>query len=251
VSNLPIADQVNNRGDGSVEKIRSAWAWENGRLWVMDLSEYHPKNNLRNLKVAATFMEIHLDDLSTLPDASAGIEIKIIKRRLEAGKRCFSAQIDGRLASYCWVSRSAECIGEIEHEIHFEPDEAYIWDCMTLPEFRRRGLYTALLNHMAGEIRRDGVRWLWIGSSVNNYASMRGFLKAGYQPVADLVFMRIFNLAIMWVNGIPPASPFIINSARRTLTATWPHSIGPFVYDLSGKARLPAGPQRACEDQAI
>ena len=241
-----------NRGDANGEKSRPIWAWESGRLWAIDLAQSEPVVISSHLKIGATFAEIQSEQLQALADVMGGHDPRSIQHRLDAGKRCFAGQVDGRLAAYCWVSQSAECIGEIEHEIHFQPDEVYIWDCATLPEYRRKGLYSFLLAFMTGQLRSDGIRRVWIGSSLDNQASMGGFVRAGFKPVADMVFVRILTLSAMWVNGVPSAPVALVESARRILTATWPHAVGRLVYDINGhgQARYASKAQPACKDQA-
>jgi ribosomal protein S18 acetylase RimI-like enzyme len=92
-----------------------------------------------------------------------------ILKRFESGKRCYAVQVDdnparktaeiqrnerGKFAAYGWVSFNEEFIGELNLRIRLLGGEAYIWDCATLPEFRQKHLYSALLAYMVGELRR-------------------------------------------------------------------------------------------------
>ena len=73
------------------------------------------------------------------------------------------------------------------------PGEAYIWDCATLPAYRRLRLYTALLVHIVEQLYAEGLCRVWIGADAENRASQSGMALAGFQPVADLVVTRVIG----------------------------------------------------------
>ena len=66
-------------------------------------------------------------------------------------------------------------------------DEAYIWDCATLPAYRGQRLYPALLIHMLGELRNAGFQRVWIGTDADNLPSQRGVALVAFQPVVDIM----------------------------------------------------------------
>jgi ribosomal protein S18 acetylase RimI-like enzyme len=99
-----------------------------------------------------------------------------------------------------------------------QPGEAYIWDCVTLPAFRRRGLYVALLRHIVGVLRAEGLRRLWIGASLDNTPSIRGFRSAGFRPVLRLIYLRVLGLRGNWLVGDAAAPAALVADARRALS---------------------------------
>lgn len=96
--------------------------------------------------------------------AVMGAEADLVAERMARGVRCFGAWIDQKLVGYGWLSVGPEWIGEIQLEISPRPNEGYLWNCVTLPEFRRRGVFRALLLGISEHARRLGLRRLWMGS---------------------------------------------------------------------------------------
>ncbi len=85
-------------------------------------------------------------DVADLGDgAAADLVTAEIRARFTAGKRCYAAWVGNDLAAYGWVSFIEEHIGELGLSLSLQPCEAYIWDCATLPEYRQKYLYSALL----------------------------------------------------------------------------------------------------------
>jgi len=68
----------------------------------------------------------------------------LVATRLARGCRCFACGATGELAGYEAASR-IRWIGELELEIKPGAGEAYIWNCFTLSQHRRRGVVRALL----------------------------------------------------------------------------------------------------------
>jgi hypothetical protein len=83
-----------------------------------------------------------------------------------------------------------------------EPGEAYSWDCVTLPEYRRKGLFSALINQMARDLQQEGTERIWIGSNLENQPSIRGFEKAGYQPVIRVLFVLVLGLRFFKISRL-------------------------------------------------
>ena len=95
------------------------------------------------------------------------------------------------------------------------PGEAYIWDCATLFAFRQLHLYSALLTYILGELQAEHLCRVWIGADLENLASQRGIARAGFRHVADLVVARVFAMRLVWVEGQPGVSDYMLADARR------------------------------------
>jgi GNAT superfamily N-acetyltransferase len=93
-----------------------------------------------------------------------GGEASLVRPRFARGVRCFAAVVDGAIAGYGWLSTQPEWIGELQLEIRPGPGEAYLWNCTTMPEQRRRGIFKALLTGISNHAQAAGLRRLWIGS---------------------------------------------------------------------------------------
>lgn len=194
---------------------RRLWAYERGALWAMDLDAAMPIP--APTRASATFGEAAPEAATAVAAAMTLAEPCLVQQRFTAGSRCFVAQIDGAIVGYGWVSRGVERIGELERSVRMRPDEAYVWDCATLSPFRRQGLYSALLGYIAAILQREGVSRLWIGSSLWNHPSLRGFANAGFQPAITIVYARLLRVSHSWVMGAVSAPPALVADARWAL----------------------------------
>jgi hypothetical protein len=147
-------------------------------------------------------------------DSSASVQ-----QRFASGRRCYVARVEDTLAAYGWVSFDQEDIGELRVSMRLAPGEAYVWDCGTAPAYRRRRLYTALLAHIADELRVEGLCRVWIGAAHDNLASQNGIALAGFKPVADLIVARALAVRLLWVQGRPGVPEWLVADARRALLA--------------------------------
>ena len=232
-------------------KTRRIWAFERGSLWTMNLIAGVVELFPTKPSIDAKFGEVRREDGKKIAEAMGLPDVNPVLHRLASGKRCYAAWINNEIAAYGWVSRSAECIGEIEHEIQLQPNEAYIWDCATLPRYRQKGLYIALLVFICSELHNEGLRQVWIGSSVKNKPSLRGFSRAGFLPVITLNYFRMLNLSVLWVTGDPDATRSSIASARHILTSNWKHLLGSFVFDFSSQGQISSISHSSCSDGTI
>ena len=78
---------------------------------------------------------------------------------------CHVGRVDGMVAAFGWVSSVDTRLGEIRSSVRPEQGEAYVWHCETVPQFRGRGLYAALLVHVTRPIAARGPTSLRKGST--------------------------------------------------------------------------------------
>jgi GNAT superfamily N-acetyltransferase len=190
-------------------------AYERGTMWAISPTRA-PLATGAPL-VAATFGEPAREQANEVAGAMGLADARAVTDRLDIGRRCFVACVGGSIAAYGWVSRGEERIGELERPFHMAADEAYIWDCATLPPHRRKGLYGALLSHMVAALRDGGVERIWIGASLRNRPSVRGFESAGFQPVITLTYLRLLGLRHVWIRDAPTAPPTLTADVRAAL----------------------------------
>ncbi len=186
-----------------------------GTLWVRNLDWPVPENVAPRVPVA--FRCVDPGEIESLAHIMRPADPAMIQQRFAAGKRCYVAQVADTLAAYGWVSWEEEDIGEIGLRLHLMPGEAYIWDCATLPAYRRLRLYTNLLIHISEQLRAEGLCRIWIGVDADNTASQNGIALAGFQPVADLVVTRVIAVRQFWVRGRPGVPEYVVDDARRAL----------------------------------
>jgi ribosomal protein S18 acetylase RimI-like enzyme len=189
-----------------------------GTIWTLDLGQPAPAVTPR---LSAAFRRTGSGSISALgvmtgDDGSAGgISPAEMRTRLEMGRRCYTAWVEGKPAAYGWVSFDEEFVGEMDLRLHLLPGEAYIWDCFTLPAFRGQRLYSALLAYIAGQLQAEACRRIWIGADLENLASQRGIARAGFLHVADLEVERVHALRIVRVQPQPGAPERLVNEAQR------------------------------------
>jgi GNAT superfamily N-acetyltransferase len=154
-----------------------------------------------------------------------GSEGDRVAPRFERGSRAFAITQDGKVVSYGWLSTATEWIGEIGVEISPDAGEAYIWNCLTLPEHRRRGHYRALLEGIVGQARRDGLSRLWIGSTED--PAQKADADAGFVTVLNFAVRRFAGLR--WLSASPDAlaDSELVAAALRRLGIGSPTSIAP------------------------
>lgn len=110
-----------------------------------------------------------------------------MERRFAAGHRAYLARLDGEVAAWGWVATREATIGELGLTVRLEPDDRYLWNFVTRPSHRGRGIYPRLLQAIllaeAGERGR-----FWIAHAPENGASASGIRRAGFAAVAQLSF---------------------------------------------------------------
>ena len=122
-------------------------------------------------------------DLAAVADAM-GAEGDLARGRIERGCRCFAAWTAAGVAGYGWLSPGREWIGEVGLEIAPPAGEAYVWNCVTLPGWRRRGVFRALVHELCRTAAAEGLRRLWIASLEGTAEA--AVVDAAFQPVLHI-----------------------------------------------------------------
>jgi GNAT superfamily N-acetyltransferase len=111
----------------------------------------------------------------------------VIERRFEAGHRAYVARIGAEPAAFGWVAtRSAE-IGEMAMIFDIPTGDRYLWNFVTLPSHRGKGVYPRLLDAIVRIESAEADRF-WIAYAPENHASASGIIKAGFVAIAELLF---------------------------------------------------------------
>ena len=183
-----------------------------GTIWTFDAGE---STLLITPRIPAAFSRVESPGAAELGAAMGQAALSEVRGRFQAGRRCYVARVDGHIAAYGWVSFDEEFVGELNLHLKLLPGEAYIWDCLTLPDFRRHYLYSALLTYIVGELNKDDVSRVWIGADTENIASQKGIARAGFTHVADLVVTRVKTLRHIGIQRRPNVSADLVAQARR------------------------------------
>jgi GNAT superfamily N-acetyltransferase len=155
--------------------------------------------------------EIHRDR-AALIEAAMGAEGELVVLRFARGCRCFAVLLEGAIAGYGWLSTGPEWIGEIQLEIRPRKAEGYIWNCVTLPEHRRKGIFRSVVIGAANGARETGVRRVWIGSV--DIPAEKALAPIGFEPAARFRTRRFGSL---YLAAARYADSVVGGDARRVL----------------------------------
>ena len=148
--------------------------------------------------------------------AAMGPEGDLVALRFERGCRCFGAWSASQVVSYGWLSSGPEWIGELGLQIRPGPGEAYVWNCVTLPEHRRQGVFRSLLRCVMAAAAAEGLRRLWIGS-VEDYAD-RAIVEAGFKPVLRFRSRTLAGLRRLTVEAAGDAEPALVDAGLSAIS---------------------------------
>jgi ribosomal protein S18 acetylase RimI-like enzyme len=207
-----------------------AWVFQRGILWAIDFGRTQPAAVVA--RVPVRFVEAGRESLEALAQAMELPEPTEARRRLETGRRCLAGWLDDRIVTYGWLSLGDEEVGELERTYRIQPGDAYIWHCATLPERRGQGLYGALLSHINATLQAEGVRRAWIGANLENEPSLRAFARAGFRPVMEVAYARLFGLCALWMSAQRGAPGEFVDGARRMLVAAHERTWGALAVGL-------------------
>jgi ribosomal protein S18 acetylase RimI-like enzyme len=106
-----------------------------------------------------------------------------IAQRFADGHQAFVARVCGVPAAWGWMATRCAAIGEVQIRFELPARHFYLWNFVTLPEFRGRGIYPRLLQEI---LRTKQAEWdvCWIAYAPENAASASGIHRAGFETVA-------------------------------------------------------------------
>ncbi|HMR99075.1 MAG TPA: GNAT family N-acetyltransferase [Anaerolineales bacterium] len=152
------------------------------------------------MSFATFWSEDTLTPIGSLPGVTAGptsdwdelAEINHISRaevidRINNGHRPYVARMDGQPVAYGWLATRKISIGELDINVELPPDDRYLWDFATLPDWQGRGLYPRLLQAILEQEIQNAKRF-WIIHAPENLPSGAGMSKAGFEFVGQLSF---------------------------------------------------------------
>ena len=186
-----------------------------GTFWMMDLDQPLPVGLVPRLPVA--FMRIGPEVAQELAHAMQLDDPSVVLQRFARGCHCYAGRIDGKLATYGWVTFDEEGISELGLNFRLKAGEAYIWDCATLPAYRGLRLYPALLAYILCELHRQGLHRAWIGADTDNLASQSGLALVGFRPVVDVFITHVSTMPRFWVCGRPGVPEQLVTDVRHAL----------------------------------
>ena len=152
----------------------------------MSVAVWHRDDVLPQMKTVSGLMVGRMDDAEALAQAQSRTPA-LVHERFTAGHRAYVARLDGRIVAWGWVAMRRARIGELDLEFDVPAGERYLWNFVTLPGFRGRGIYPALLEQVLRQESADAERF-WIVYAPENHASAAGIRRAGFRAAAELSF---------------------------------------------------------------
>jgi len=126
--------------------------------------------------------------------ASASALHSLYEARLAEGQRAWCALLEGQIATILWTATGKSgSYQRVARLLKLGRRDICIHDAFTLPEFRSRGLYTALLGYTIEESRAGGVARVYATVWHRNAASIRAMVRAGMEPCGRVLTIRLFS----------------------------------------------------------
>jgi len=111
-----------------------------------------------------------------------------INARVQRGNHPYIAFVDDAPVAYGWAATQEGGIAELQFSFPIPARNCYLWNFLTLPQWRGRGIYPRLLQAIISQ--QQLIDHFWIGFEPGNEASARGIKKAGFHLVSDLVISQ-------------------------------------------------------------
>lgn len=146
-----------------------------------------------------------------------------MQHRFDEGHRAYVAWWNEEPAAWGWVATRIASIGEIDARFDIPRGERYLWNFVTLPAHRGRGIYPRLLQAIVRAERAEATRF-WIGYAPENHASGAGIAKAGFVTSAEVSFDpsgRAATRALVPGGGAAVSRVLGIRETSEPLTPCW------------------------------
>ena len=118
------------------------------------------------------------------------------KDRLTRGKKAFAAIVDSRIIGYAWLSLQDEFEPFLGINIKVNKENGYIYDVYVNPDFRKKGVSTAVCNYMLQYLKMLGYKGVLVAVNTRNIPSMRTFKKMGFFTMNAFRVIRILGARI-------------------------------------------------------
>ncbi len=126
--------------------------------------------------------------------------------RLREGQACAVARHEAEVVAYCWLAVTPVPVAEIDRVVVPGPEEVYLYDAFTVPEWRGRGLFTTLLLDLLTYTRAQGRKRALIFVLARNEASRRAIERGGFRLFQTVSRVELFGLPFLWPRGPWPRS---------------------------------------------
>lgn len=193
---------------------------QRGTLFLFDLSQVDatplPVEEVRCFKAG----EADLARIEQAMDLSGEYPPGEPRRRWRRGRVPYVAAIGEEIVSYGWVTPEPEPMDDLGISFAAPPGDVWLFDFATVPAYRGRRFYPALLRYILGELKGQGIRRAWIGTEPGNIASERGISRAGFTKVAETDFIGRPGDGHFVIHSPPGIPRELAEEAARTVRGT-------------------------------
>lgn len=161
--------------------------------------------NFEYRKAVNPEIKIKIADLSYIDDIVriSGIDLGKIRYLLNAGVTCFLGSIGNTTPTSIGWNVFGKCyIKGMGFEYDFGKDGAYGFWALTLPEARGRGLHYALMAAKAHFAKERQAKYMYSLIEFDNNLAYNIRLKAGYKPVLEMIFIKLFSINFLRLKNI-------------------------------------------------
>ena len=148
--------------------------------------EAHPSLSVRRLSVP---------ELAAVRERTRGLPLAFYVDRIHGVSRPFVARWDGELAHVSWVF----VCGDHTPDMTLAAREAEIRYSHTLPEFRGRGIYQAVIRQIAADLEAEGIRTIYAHVVESNTSSLRAFFASGFAISSRLRTVRAAGVPFVFL----------------------------------------------------
>jgi ribosomal protein S18 acetylase RimI-like enzyme len=172
------------------------------RLWRTPVKLFYENTALCVVRLDLRSAAPHDPSLNikelTAADIDKMLEVMYVSRtglqkRFSRGERCFAVLDNGKIISFFWAQFCIRNIRELHLQFNLRPNQAWMYNAITVKTARGRGLYPNIIRYMARVLQDSGIDEAFVDVKPNNTASVNGLKKAGYTPVVLINMRKVFS----------------------------------------------------------
>ncbi len=145
-------------------------------------------------------------DLPLFAGIAPSLRLKRFAKKLEAGEACIVGIYDNRVISTTWIG-FAETPTLVETPLKLTAKEAYLWGGYMDPQYRSKGVNTAMVYYTMHWLRDQGYEAVFMYTERYNKPVLRLCEKLGFDVVSRLTSVRLLKWQKSWYTAVTPAIP--------------------------------------------
>ncbi len=131
---------------------------------------------------------------ATFEELRPFLKEELIRLRLDAGHRFYVTKVGGRIVQGNGVAFGKAFSGYLDMAFPLAPEEGYVYEAYTVPEYRGKRLYSAALSRIARELRGQGYRRLVVFVYPRNRPALQAHSRMGFQPQGHIGYVELLGV---------------------------------------------------------